>query len=202
LLAIGAHPDDLEIGAFGSLAKWASRFRLHLVLATAGERGLASQGPSCSRLHESEAAAAVIGAEIDCLGLPDGAVRDEIDTVQRVEQLVCRLKPRRVLVNCALDSHQDHRRLARAVVSATRIVPEVLLYETPSTATGFNPSLFVDVTDNMEAKRKCIELHLSPAHRPYTTEAYTYGVAAAHAMRLGRQGRYLEAFQVQRMLEP
>lgn len=200
LLAVGAHPDDVEIGAFGSLLRWRESYDIHLLLATRGEQGSGDRQPSGSRLDESEEAARLLGAQLSCLELPDGYVLDDLSTVRALEHTVRRLAPRRVLVNFAEDNHQDHRRLARAVLSATREVPEVLLYETPWT-TGFRPSFFVDVTDTIERKQTCVALHKSQGHRSYTSEAHTYGLAALHALRLGRPGRYVEAFQLHRMVE-
>lgn len=200
LLAFGAHPDDLEIGAFGSLFRWITRFDVHLVLATAGECGLSGQPDRDRRLIESHKAAGVLGAELACLGLPDGFVRDDLATVELVDKVVRRVRPQRVLVNNLDDTHQDHRNFARAVLSATRQVPEVLLYETPGT-TNFAPTWFVDVTDTIDRKRACLALHDSQAHRAYTAESHVYGLAATHAARIGRPGRYAEAFQVHRMVE-
>lgn len=199
LLAVGAHPDDLEIGAFGSLFRWRESYDIHLLLATQGEQG-AGADVSPSRLEESEEAARLLGAELSCLDMPDGYVRDDLSTVQVLERTVRRLAPRRVLVNFPEDNHQDHRRLARAVLSATREVPEVLLYETPWT-TGFRPSYFVDVTDTIECKQTCVAMHKSQDHRAYTSETHTLAVATVHALRLGLPGRYVEAFHVHRMVE-
>lgn len=200
LLAVGAHPDDLEIGAFGSLLRWRESYDIHLLLASRGEQGGGAAGQSHVRVEESEEAARLLGAELSCLEMPDGHVRDDLATVQVLEQTVRRLSPRRVLANFVEDNHQDHRRLARAVLSATREVPEVLLFETPWT-TGFRPSWFVDVTETIELKQTCVALHKSQGHRWYTSEAHTLGLAAVHALRLGWTGRYAEAFHVHRMVE-
>lgn len=201
LLAVGAHPDDVEIGAFGSLLRWRESYDIHLLLATRGEQGFGDRQQSGSRLDESEEAARLLGAQLSCLDLPDGSVRDDLSTVRTLERTVRRLAPRRVLVNFAEDNHQDHRRLARAVLSATREVPEILLYETPWTI-GFRPSFFVDVTDTIELKQTCVALHKSQDHRAYTSDAHTYALASLHALRLGLPGRYVEAFHLHRMVEP
>ena len=200
LLAFGAHPDDLEIGAFGSLLRWRDRFDIHLVVVTAGERGLSENRERSSRVSESQESALLLGAELTCLGLPDGYVRDDLGTVELVDEVVRKVRPQRVLVNHVDDLHQDHRNVARAVLAASRQVPEVLLYETPAT-TDFSPSWFVDVTDTIERKHACVALHNSQGHRTYTTESHLYSLAAVHAARVGRPGRYAEAFQVHRMVE-
>jgi len=200
LLAIGAHPDDLEIGAFGSLFRWSESYDIHLAFATQGEQGAEAVHPERSRLNESEEAARLLGAEVSCLDLPDGYVTDDLTTVHLIEAVVRRVQPKRVLVNFSEDNHQDHRRLARAALSATRMVPEILQYETPST-TGFRPSLFVDVTSTIERKQQCVALHTSQGHRYYTSQSHTFGLAAVHALRLGWPGRFAEAFYIHRMVE-
>jgi LmbE family N-acetylglucosaminyl deacetylase len=200
LLAFGAHPDDIEIGAYGSLLRWRDLFDIHLVLATAGERGMPEDHERSTRVSEAEQAALCLGAEITCLGLPDGFVRDDFETVEMFDEVVRKIRPQRVLVNHFEDTHQDHRNVARAVLSASRRVPEVLLYETPATF-GFHPSWFVDVTDTIQGKHACVALHNTQGHRTYTAESHVYGLAAVHASRVGRPGRYAEAFQVHRMIE-
>jgi LmbE family N-acetylglucosaminyl deacetylase len=200
LLAFGAHPDDLEIGAYGSLLRWRAKFDIHLLLATAGERGLTEEQSQRSRVAESVGAAGILGAKLICLGLPDGYVRDDLGTVEQVDEVVRRIQPQRVLVNHVEDTHQDHRRLARAVLSASRHVPEVLLYETPGTS-AFSPSYFVDVTDTIECKVACVAMHDTQVHRAYTAESHLYGLAAVHAARIGRPGRFVEAFHLHRMVE-
>jgi LmbE family N-acetylglucosaminyl deacetylase len=200
LLTFGAHPDDAEIGAFGSLLRWRDSFEIHLVLATAGEQGLPDEQDRACRVGESERAAEILGADVTCLGLPDGYLRDDLGTVQQVAEVIRRVQPQRVLVNHVEDTHQDHRYLARAVLAASREVPEVLLYETPGT-TDFAPTWFVDVTDTIERKYECVALHNSQVHRSYTAESHLYGLAAVHAARIGRPGRYAEAFHVHRMVE-
>lgn len=208
LMAVSAHPDDIEIGAFGSLHRWRERFDIHLVVATEGERGEAESVPrdgpgvtGCRRVLESERAAEILEAEVCSLGLPDGYLRDDLTTVSLLEEMVHKIQPQRVLVNFYDDTHQDHRSLARAMLSASRSVPEILLYETPWT-TCFQPSFFVDITSTIDRKLECIAIHASQSHRSYTAESYTLGVAAVHGARIGLPGRYVEAFHVYRMVEP
>jgi LmbE family N-acetylglucosaminyl deacetylase len=200
LLAFGPHPDDLEIGAYGSLLRWREQYEIHLVLATAGERGLPVELENTSRIDESLEAARMLGAELTCLGLPDGYVRDDFGTVELVHEVVRKIRPQRVLVNHVEDTHQDHRNVARAVLAAARHVPEILLYETPATV-AFSPSWYVDVTDTIASKCACVALHNSQGHRSYTAESHLNGLALMHADRIGRPGRYAEAFQVHRMIE-
>jgi LmbE family N-acetylglucosaminyl deacetylase len=200
LLAFGPHPDDIEIGAFGSLLRWRQQYDIHLVLATAGERGLSEEQERTSRVAESKGAAELLGAQLTCLGLPDGFVRDDFGTVELVDEVVREIRPQRVLVNHYEDTHQDHRNVSRAVLAASRRVREVLLYETPAT-TDFAPSWFVDVTDTMAGKKECVAMHCSQSHRTYTASAHLYGLAAMHADRIGRPGRFVEAFRVHRMIE-
>jgi len=200
LLAIGAHPDDIEIGAFGSLLRWRDAYDMHIVLATRGEQGIAEDNDPGVRVAEAQAAAAIIGADFTELQLPDGYLRDDLRTVQKLEEVIRRARPRRVLVHHTQDVHQDHRHLAFATLSAARDVPEVLLYETPGTL-DFRPGWFVDISETVAQKVASVRLHTSQRHRAYTAESQLVGLASVHAARIGRPGCYVEAFQVHRIIE-
>src|SRR5436190_5502529 len=108
LLVFGPHPDDLEIGLGGTIAKQtALGFAVGLCDLTAGEMG--SNGTVEERLAEAEAARAVLGARWRVnLRLPDRAVGTNADHARTVAGLVRRARPRTVAVPYWTDRHPDH----------------------------------------------------------------------------------------------
>lgn len=108
LLAFGPHPDDLEIGLGGTLAKHAALgHRVGLCDLTRGE--LASNGSPEERVKEAEAARQVLGAIWrENLGLPDRALGTDRDHTRRAVELIRRSRPRAVALPYWQDRHPDH----------------------------------------------------------------------------------------------
>ena len=114
LLVFGPHPDDIEIGIGGTVAKHAALgHRVGLCDLTAGEMG--SNGTVDERLAEAEAARAVLGAAWRVnLRLPDRALGTSADHARAVAGLVRRARPRVVAVPYWSDRHPDHVTRQRA----------------------------------------------------------------------------------------
>jgi len=159
VLAVGSHPDDVELGCGGALVKHAAAGdRVTLLVVSDGEAG---PGPVWLRRAEQQASAALLGAEVVYGSLPDGQLGNrEIDLVHLIERLI-----RERAVNCVYthgrdDTHQDHRAVAVATWGAARRCARVLSYESPSSV-AFAPSVFIDISDALEKKVAALECHAS-----------------------------------------
>jgi bacillithiol biosynthesis deacetylase BshB1 len=170
LLAIGPHPDDIEIGIGGVVAKHASLgHRVGLCDLTAGEMG--SNGTVDERLAEAEAARAVLGAlwRVN-LRLPDRALGTASDHQRAVAGLVRRAQPRVVAIPYWSDRHPDHEAashlLTEGVFSAglRRYEAEGEAWKPESVCYYFindmaAPSFVVDVSAYYETKRRALACH-------------------------------------------
>jgi bacillithiol biosynthesis deacetylase BshB1 len=118
LLAFGPHPDDLEIGLGGTLAKHAALgHSVGLCDLTRGE--MSSNGTPDERVKEAEAARKVLGAAWrENLALPDRAIGDAPDHVRRVVELIRRVRPRTIAAPYWQDRHPDHESSAALIRSA------------------------------------------------------------------------------------
>ncbi|MDQ3070544.1 MAG: bacillithiol biosynthesis deacetylase BshB1 [Acidobacteriota bacterium] len=107
LLVFGPHPDDIEIGLGGSIAKHtAAGHRVGLCDLTRGELG--TNGAVGERAAEGEAARAVLGAAFrECLGWPDGGIGGA-EQVRHAASVIRRHRPRAVAVPHWIDRHPDH----------------------------------------------------------------------------------------------
>jgi LmbE family N-acetylglucosaminyl deacetylase len=197
ILAIGAHPDDIELGCFGTLARYRRQGSelAFLVLTWGGVNG-----SEATRVEESKAAAKIVGAELIGGDLPDTAIPDGYETISIIEAAVKSFRPTAVIVNSLNDTHQDHRATARATVSAARMVPTVLCYQTPSSGRSFHGSLYVDVTDHIEDKARAVALHVSQGDNVYMADRAVRGLAEFMGVQLYRNGRYFEAFEVHQLI--
>ena len=118
LVAFGAHPDDVELSAGGTIARAvAAGRRVALVDLTRGELG--TRGSAELRAVEAAEAARVLGiAHREQCGLPDGLFGDDEDALGRVVEAIRRLRPAVVLANAREDRHPDHGRGAALVERA------------------------------------------------------------------------------------
>jgi LmbE family N-acetylglucosaminyl deacetylase len=158
VLAIGAHPDDIELGCGGTLQTHRQRGdQIAMLVMTTGE-----QGPQAarSRVAEQEDAAALLGATLYWGGFQDGGVPEGSPTVQAVEAVVRNEAPDVVYTHLPTDSHQDHRATGLASLAATRRFARVLMYESPTTV-GFNPIVYIDISCHLEGKLDLIRAHMS-----------------------------------------
>jgi len=172
LLAFGPHPDDLEIGLGGTLAKHAALgHSVGLCDLTRGE--MSSNGTPDERVTEAEAARKILGAAWrENLALPDRAIGDAQDHVRRVVELIRRVRPRTIAVPYWVDRHPDHEssaalirdavfnaKLKRYAAAGDPWQPEWVCHYFINDA---GPASFVvDVSAHYEAKRQALACYTS-----------------------------------------
>ncbi|GAA2029591.1 hypothetical protein GCM10009839_31470 [Catenulispora yoronensis] len=194
MLAVGAHPDDVELGCGASLLAHRARGdRVGLLVLTGGEHG--PQGQS-SRISEQEIAASILGADLFWGGFEDGAVPEGRAAVAVVEAAIRATGADVVYTHSPRDSHQDHRCAAAATLAAGRHVRRILMYETPSSI-GFTPTVFVDVAEHLPGKLKALRAHVSQVSK---NDLVDLDAVQAQARYRGFQARLLhaEGFETER----
>jgi LmbE family N-acetylglucosaminyl deacetylase len=196
VLAIGAHPDDIELGCGGTLA--AHRDAGHsvaMLVMTIGERGPQLR---CTRMTEQRDASDVLGAELYWGGLPDCDVDAGSRTVAVIEDVLAEVRPDIVYTHAPEDSHQDHRAVSLASMSACRRLSRLCFYEGPTTL-SFDPVVFVDVSATMPAKLASLRAHVSQVLKNGLVDLEAIEALARHR---GFQGRIrqAEAFATQRFV--
>lgn len=198
ILAVGAHPDDVEIGCAGTLLEHVARGDdVTLLVLTGGERG----GDASLRAQEARDAAALLGCDLVHRELPDTSVPEGGATIEAIAEQVQQLGPQVVYTHSLDDDHQDHRNVHRATIVAAREVPSLFAYQSPSTGIAFSPGRFVDVTPYMDAKLRALrEFRSQHAIRPYLEEELV--VATARYWSRFGGGRYVEPLEVIRTSPP
>lgn len=162
VLAIGAHPDDVEIGCGGALLMHARRGdRVTVMTMTGGEAG----GEPHLRASESRAAAVALGADLHMLSLPDRSVSEGPESISEIERVVREVQPDIIYTHSLNDAHQDHRAVHRATMVASRGTPSVYCYQAPSSTVDFRPNHFVNIADAMDAKIELLELYATQHDR-------------------------------------
>ena len=154
VLAIGAHPDDVEIGVGGLLAAHRAAGDPVVVLTLSrGGRG----GTADDRQHESLAAAELLGARLFLEDLEDTRISAADPTVSIIERVTAEVTPSIVYTHSVHDRHQDHRAVHQAVSVATRRVATVACFQSPSATVDFQPNRFVPIDGFTDAKLALLE---------------------------------------------
>ena len=198
ILAIGAHPDDIEIGCGATLAK-ASRLghNVFMQILTDG----AFSGDPRTRRSESERAAKKIGAR-DLLwgGFQDTRLPFYDNLIPKIEEAIAKTDPAFVFIHHGHDTHQDHRSANAASIVAARRVRNVMFFESPTTI-DFSPNVYVDVGDSLNKKIESLQAHASQVMKTNIQDRSIMEMAKALATFRGTQARVksAEAFSALRM---
>lgn len=193
VLAIGAHPDDIEFGCGGTLVKYAAQgHRVHLLVMTGGGEG----GSAVVRMEEQAASNRIMGVgHISWGGYEDTHLQVNKEVISKIESVIEEVEPDLIFCNYLEDTHQDHRHIAQTTVSATRYIRNVLFFEGPTTQ-NFNPNVFVDISDALERKIEALQAHRSQVMKTNIEEMSILELVRSTANFRGIQGRvkYAEAF--------
>jgi LmbE family N-acetylglucosaminyl deacetylase len=162
VLAIGAHPDDLELAIGGTLARLV-RESARVVMAV-----VSIPADFTVRSAEAERAAAILGCELRVL-VESGCCRiDDMKNYQLVgmlDALVRELQPAAVLTHSASEFHRDHVAVHNACLSTQRLKSFDFFHFSPTMTravpVSFHPRAYIDVTATIELKMQAIEAHTS-----------------------------------------
>ncbi len=223
VLAVGAHPDDVEIACGGTLARCAAAgLRVGIAHLTHGEAG--TRGTPEQRRREAREAASLLGAqEPRFLSLGDGGLRTDREAEDEIVALLRALRPRLLLLPPAVDRHPDHERAHRLVREATFYAgllkrgsgaphrPQAL-WETALHGTE-PPDVVVDVSPFWEQKERALDAYASQlaprtasAPQPSTADPETLVSRSSFRTFLAARARvlghsvgvaYAEGFRVQ-----
>lgn len=225
ILAIGAHPDDIELSCSGTIIKEVSNGKkVGLVDLTQGELG--TRGSAEIRLKEAEAARQILGAEYRInLGFKDGFFNHDQQHLMPLIQAIRASKADIVFANAMHDRHPDHGKAGKLISEAcflaglpkvkTELDGAVQEAHRPKLVLHYNqdrflkPDICIDITDQMDTKMKAILAFSSQFHNPNSAEPET-AISSKHfldfvkgrAMEYGRPigAMYAEGFKCERNL--
>jgi N-acetylglucosamine malate deacetylase 1 len=199
IIAFGAHPDDLEIGMGGTIAKLSAMgYNVQPVIATLPN--FVKSDTKEGRKSESMLSANVMGCKSPIfLDLSPEQMVFGRKLVTLIDSLITEHKPDSVFTQWYGDSHQDHQILTSSVISACRNQNNLFMYETTIpggiTENSFRPQLFVDITETIDIKKNALECFQSQFIR--CGEIWIPAVIGRCSYR-GYQvdAKYAEAFEV------
>ena len=187
VLAVGAHPDDVELGIGGLVHKLAQRGHTVGILdLTRGE--MSTRGTVEERDAEAQEAARILGVALrENAGLPDGAVANTHEQQMRTLFFLRAHRPRILIAPMDNDRHPDHRAahalvrdaayfsgLARIDTGQEPYRPPVVYYYHPYYEDRAAPAIVVDISDHFEAKTEALRAHKSQFFNPDYSGAPTF----------------------------
>jgi LmbE family N-acetylglucosaminyl deacetylase len=194
VLAIGAHPDDVEIGVGGILLRHvAEGHKVTVLTLTGGEAG----GVAADRAVESRRASSLLGARLVHSDLEDTSISEGAATISAIHRVLEETGATTVYTHTARDVHQDHRSVHQATLVAARKVPRIYCYQAPSTTVDFHPTRFVAIDEYLERKLEVIHAYASQVKVRRYLEEDLLRATARYWSRFS-QARYVEPLEVVR----
>jgi LmbE family N-acetylglucosaminyl deacetylase len=193
ILLLGAHPDDADIKGGGTAAKWCRLgFAVKMVSVTDGGAGHhVMRRPELveRRRSEARAAGAVIGAEYEVLGNPDGELLPTLEARRQLIRLIRSFRPDLVITHRPTDYHPDHRYTATLVQDAAYMItvpavcpdtphldknPVILYFSDDfNKPNPFTPDVVVDIGEEMPLLIDMLHRHASQF---YEWLPYNFGI--------------------------
>lgn len=205
ILAVGAHPDDVEIGCGGAVALHAKKGDNVIILVMIEPVSVHYTGKIIRSKEEGEIeernAANVLGAKLINLGFKDKNVPYSEETIEAINKIIDDNKIDIIYTHWYHDTHQDHQRTTQSVISAGRYVKDILMYEPEYPAgrsyLGFRNQYYVDISSIFDKKMEALKEHKSQIRR-YGNDFL--GAVEARARHRGYEigSKYAECFEVLR----
>lgn len=208
ILAIGAHLDDIEIAAGGTLAKAIENGHKVkvLIMSKSGYTNKEGKTQRSDELAVKEGLNALhtLGIEdIQILNFPTKDIPFSSDVVNAIDICMSKYDPDMIFTHHPFDTHQAHEGVAKATIAAARRKNTVFFYE-PIQPSGrsyvaFKPILYVDIESTIEKKIKSLRCHKSEYNK-FGAENWVEGVKSRCGFRGYEIGKkYAEAFEVLRL---
>lgn len=197
ILAVGAHPDDVELGCGGTLCQAIiNGAKVVVVFMTKGEMS----GVPEVRAKESTDALSLLGVKEVYFGdFSDTEIPNSHKAIDFLEQFANKNNPDIVLTHTSNDIHQDHRQIGWLSMSAFRNVSRILAYETPRVTSQFSPNYFVDISNCVDLKWKALKCHMSQKNKRYLAYESMVNLASFRGSQVSIPAA--EAFEVVKYVE-
>ncbi len=206
VIAICAHPDDIEFNCAGTLLKHiAQGDKVVMVSVSNGATVNHENEVIRSRenaLSEAKRAASIVGAKLYVLNYKALDIPCNHKIISELESLINKYSIDTVYTHWHSHTNQDHRRVSRAVLAAARCTKRVLMWEEgiphSSCFCGFNPQLYIDITEHLDKKTDAIRAHESQIEK-YTDDIVDAITARARYRGYQMRTKYAECFEISKL---
>jgi LmbE family N-acetylglucosaminyl deacetylase len=197
ILAIGAHPDDIEWGCLGTLLTYNSVCNIYCYISALGRGG--DPIDPVLRKAEAEATFKTLGPEE--IFWPEKTIPDPPyhDSVKLLDDIIKYWNINMIFTPSYHDAHQDHRLIHEITITACRrSLITVLCYPTPGSTFAFNPRLFCDITEVFEDKCAALLNHTSQKDKFYLSRDFLESMHSdTYALICGKKA-WVERFEIEK----
>lgn len=207
ILVIGAHFDDAELGAGGSMMKWVNEgkevYKLTLTDNATNFEQFNIKVNYEDAKNESTKAVEILGVKEITDFVPEKC--NELvynkEIMQKVEKIILDLNIDTVVIHSSEDANQDHIEASKICVTAARHCKNVLFYKSNGylSETGFLPNYFVDISKYIDAKKKALSIYSPSNNRK--GRLFESCIERNHFYGYSVGVEYAEAFKVLRYLD-
>jgi LmbE family N-acetylglucosaminyl deacetylase len=199
IMAIGAHPDDIEIGCGATLAKL--RDSGHVIsglVMTAGEVG----GRGHIRVKEAKKSSIFLGVDqLKIKPFQDTKLAEHnTEMVKAIEDVIEEFSPDIAFTHSEHDIHQDHQSVHYATLRAGRNLGTILCYESPSATQDFRPNFFMEIDKYIDIKIESIKEHRDQRKKSFVQPELIKGLAVYRGSQV--KTAYAEGFEAIRIRYP
>ena len=194
VVAIGAHPDDIEISCGGFLLFLKAKHNCKIITIVCS-KGELKNNPA-KREKEQLKANRLLGIDKNySFSFKGGYLRHDKDLVFEIEKVLTKHSPSLVLVHNPSDYHQDHQAVSLATVSAARkMKTDIFFYPSLGKFSSFRANFFVDISPFFNKKVELVNYFRSNLTDPSQIGEQLSIIAREAGLRIGRQ--YAEEYQV------
>ena len=195
ILAIGAHPDDIEIFMYGFLSVCLKRGdEIYTIIATDGSAGNVLEKKNLKLIREKESLKGLSNlSKPEFLSFPDGKLSLSSEISEIIKNKLNFFKPDLIVTHSKEDYHPDHRALSINVFNAAGFQFPIMYCDTLM-GVNFLPDYFVDITKYFENKKKAILMHKSQ-----NPKKFVKAIELQNSFRAGQCnyeiGNYVEAYK-------
>ena len=160
VLAIGAHPDDIEIFMYGLLSIYKKEgHEVYTMIATDGAKGGAIKGNKLVKQRANEAISGLEKLSLPIfLNLPDGELGEESEHRKIIKENILKIMPDLIVTHSENDYHADHKSLSLITKGAvSHYIP--ILYCDTLMGINFSPNYYVDITNYHDSKKEAVLKH-------------------------------------------
>ena len=204
ILCIAAHPDDMEMGMGGTLAKHRHRGDdVSVVICTQGIGGAC--GDPKTREQEAKLAANILDVKLQCLDysvLKLNKPSREFELI--VKDILDEINPDRLYTQTPFDYHQVHTTVSKCVTNAAKKIDQILYFEDVSSVSPeFRANAYVNITDYIDLKLESMAVHCTQSNKLYMQSNITRSLGCIRYT-MGKLGTdpngVAEAFAVQKFV--
>jgi LmbE family N-acetylglucosaminyl deacetylase len=194
VLAIGAHPDDIEVGCGGILLNHVAQgHEVAVLVLTGGD----VSGMPAERAREASRAAELMSVRLFHANVAEASVAMGSATINEITRVIDEVNPDTVYTHSEHDFNQDHRNTHQATLAAARSVPRLFGYQSSSSTVDFHPSRFVPVDEFMDRKLAVLRSYTSQVRQRRYLDAELLLATSRYWSRYG-QSRFVEPLEVVR----